>query len=267
MTTQETFQKLSEMRLHGFARALHEQLDTAESYAHLACEDRVGILVDREWSDREGAPPHPPPAARPLRDRSACACVEDLDFRHPRGLDRALVQRLATCEWITKHQNLIVSGSTGCGKTYLVCALAQKACRDGFSVLYRRVPRLLHELQVARADGSFPRLLARWAKTDVLILDDWGLAPLGAPERHDLLEVIEDRHSERSTVIAAQLPVKDWHKYIGDPAVADAALDRIVHAAHQITLKGESMRSQAALVPGHRGDARRAVSGSIKSQP
>jgi DNA replication protein DnaC len=126
----------------------------------------------------------------------------------------------------------------------LICALAQKACPDGFSVLYRRVPRLLHELQVARADGSFPRVLARWAKTDVLILDDWGLAPLGAPERHDLLEVIEDRHGERSTVIAAQLPVKDWHKYIGDPAVADATLDRVVHAAHQITLKGESMRKK-----------------------
>lgn len=242
MTTQETFQKLSEMRLHGFARALHEQLDTAESYAHLPCEDRVGILVDREWSDREARRLTRRLQLARLRDRSAC--VEDLDYRHPRGLERALVQRLATGEWITKHQNLIVSGSTGCGKTYLVCALAQKACRDGFSVLYRRVPRLLHELQVARADGSFPRLLARWAKTDVLILDDWGLAPLGVPERHDLLEVIEDRHGERSTVIAAQLPVKEWHKYIGDPAIADATLDRIVHAAHQITLKGESMRKQ-----------------------
>ena len=242
MTTQETFQKLSEMRLHGFARALHEQLDSAESYAHLTFEDRLGVLVDREWSDREARRLTRRLQLARLRDRSAC--VEDLDWRHPRGLDRTLVQRLATCEWITKHQNLIVSGSTGCGKTYLVCALAQKACRDGFSVLYRRVPRLLHELQVARADGSFPRLLARWAKTDVLILDDWGLAPLGAPERHDLLEVIEDRHGERSTVIAAQLPVKDWHKYIGDPAVADATLDRIVHAAHQVTLKGESMRKQ-----------------------
>lgn len=240
MTTQETFQKLSEMRLHGFARALHEQLENAESYAHLACEDRVGVLVDREWSDREARRLTRRLQLARLRDRSAC--VEDVDFRHPRGLDRTLVQRLATCEWITKHQNLIVSGSTGCGKTYVICALAQKACRDGFSVLYRRVPRLLHELQVARADGSFPRLLARWAKTDVLMLDDWGLAPLGAQERHDLLEVIEDRHGERSTGIAAQLPVKDWHKYIGDPAVADATLDRIVHAAHQITLKGESMR-------------------------
>jgi DNA replication protein DnaC len=126
----------------------------------------------------------------------------------------------------------------------VICALGHKACRQGYSVLYRRVPRLLHELAAARADGSFPRLLARWAKTDLLILDDWGLAPLGTTERHDLLEVLEDRHTDRSTVIAAQLPIKEWHKYIGDPQVADAALDRVVHAAHQITLKGESMRKK-----------------------
>jgi DNA replication protein DnaC len=242
MTTQETFQKLSECRLLGFARALHEQLDHAESYEHLTFEDRVGVLIDREWTDREARSLTRRLQLARLRDRGAC--IEDFDFRHPRGLDRTLIQRLATCEWISKHQNLIVTGSTGCGKTFVICALGHKACRAGYSVLYRRVPRLLHELHAARADGSFPRLLARWAKTDLLILDDWGLAPLGTPERHDLLEVIEDRHTDRSTVIAAQLPVKDWHKYIGDPQVADAALDRVVHAAHQITLKGESMRKK-----------------------
>ena len=242
MTTEETFQKLSAMRFHGFARALREQLDTPDSYQHLAFEDRIGILVDREWTDREARSLSRRLQLAKLRDRRAS--IEDIDFQHPRGLDRTLTRRLATGEWITKQQNLIIVGSTGCGKTFLACAFGHKACRDGFSVVYRRVPRLLNELQVARADGSLPKLLARWAKTDVLILDDWGLAPLGAQERQDLLEVIEDRHSEHSTIIAGQLPIKEWHKYIGDPAVADAALDRIVHAAHRITLKGESMRKK-----------------------
>jgi DNA replication protein DnaC len=240
MTTQETFQKLSDIRMLGFSRALHEQLDNPGSFEHLCFEDRVAILVDREWTEREGRGLTRRLQLARLRDRTAC--IEDVDFRHPRGLDRGLVKRLATCEWITKRQNVVVTGPTGCGKTYVACALGHKACRDGFSVVYRRVPRLSHELNVARGDGSYPRLLARWAKTDVLILDDWGLAPLSVQERHDLLEVIEDRHGERSTVIAGQLPVKQWHKYIGDPAVADAAVDRIVHAAHHLTLQGESMR-------------------------
>lgn len=242
MTTEETFQKLVEMRMHGFARALQEQLDRPDEYGELDLEERLGLLVDREWTERENRSLTRRLQIARLRDRTAS--VEDVDYRHPRGLDRSLFKRLATGEWIKKHQNVLVTGSTGCGKTYLACALGHKACRDGHSVVYRRVPRLVEELQLARGDGSYPRLLARWAKTDVLILDDWGLKPLGSEERHDLLEVIEDRHGEHSTVIAGQLPVKSWHTYIGDPAVADAALDRIVHAAHQITLKGESMRKK-----------------------
>ena len=240
MTTEETFRKLSELRLYGFARALEAQLAQPASYTTLAIEDRVGLLVDREWTERETRRLTRRLQLAKLRDRQAC--VEDVDFRHPRGLDRALVQRLATGEWITKAQNVLVIGPTGCGKTYVACALGHKACRDGHSVLYRRVPRLAHELHIARGDGSLPRLLSRWAKIDVLILDDWGLTPLGAQERHDLLEVLEDRCGEHSTIIAGQLPVKSWHTYIGDPAVADAALDRVVHNAHQIMLKGESMR-------------------------
>jgi DNA replication protein DnaC len=242
MTIEEIFHKLSQIRLYGFAHALHEQLDLPDSYEHLAFADRVGFLVDREWTEREARSLTRRLQLAKLRDRTAS--VEDIDFRHPRGLDRNLVRRLSTCEWIQKKQNLIINGSTGCGKTFLACAFAHKACREGFSVVYRRVPRLLSELHIARGDGSLSRLLARWAKTDLLVLDDWGLAPLGPKERQDLLEVIEDRHGERSTVIAGQLPVKDWHKYIGDPAVADATLDRIVHSAHQITLKGESMRKK-----------------------
>lgn len=242
MTTEETFQKLSDIRMHGLAHALHEQLDNRDSYDHLAFEDRIGLLIDREWTEREARSLTRRLQLARLRDRGAC--IEDIDYRHPRGLDRNLMRRLSTCEWIKKRQNIIVSGSTGCGKTFIACAFGHKACREGYSVVYRRVPRLIHELQLARGDGSFQRLLSRWAKTDVLILDDWGLAPLGTQDRHDLLEVIEDRHAERSTVVSGQLPVKDWHKYIADPAVADAALDRIVHSAHQINLKGESMRKK-----------------------
>ena len=242
VTNEETFQKLSDMRLYGIARALKEQLDNRETYEHLAFEDRIAILADREWTERETRSLTRRLQLARLRDRTAC--IEDVDFQHPRGLDRNLVCRLAACEWIHKHQNLIITGHTGCGKTYLASAFGHKACREGYSVLYRRVPRLIQEMQTARADGSLPRLLTRWAKTDVLILDDWGLAPLGPQERHDILEVIEDRHAERSTIIAGQLPVKQWHKYIGDPAVADATLDRIVHAAHEIKLAGESIRKK-----------------------
>ena len=248
MTDDETFQKLSEMRMHGLVRALREQLDNPETYTAMAFEDRVGMLIDREWSEREARSLTRRLQLARLRDRTAA--VEDIDFAHPRGLDRNLMRRLSSCEWIKKKQNLLITGSTGCGKTFVACAFGQKACREGFSVLYRRVPRMLSELHIAHGDGSLPRLLARWAKTDLLILDDWGLAPLNAQHRHDLLEVIEDRHGERSTIIAAQLPVKEWHKYIGDPAVADAALDRIVHSAHQITMSGDSMRKKRSKLSG-----------------
>lgn len=241
MTTAETFQKLSDMRMHAFAHALREQLDT-DQYDQLGFDERVGLLVDREWTDREARSLTRRLQLARLRDRTAC--VEDIDYHHPRGLDRTLVRRLSTCEWIKKHQNMIISGKTGCGKTFIACALANKACREGFSVIYRRLSRLLHELQLARGDGSWPRLLARWAKTDVLIIDDWGITPLITQSRSDLLEIIEDRHGERSTVIAAQLPVAEWHNYIGDPAIADATLDRIVHNAHHIKLKGESIRKK-----------------------
>lgn len=242
MTNEETFQKLGDLRLHAFCRALREQLDSLDSFAHLGFEDRIGILVDREWTEREARSLTRRLQLARLRDR--VASVEDIDFGHPRGLDRNLVRRLSSCEWIKKKQNLVITGSTGCGKTFIACAFGHKACREGFSVVYRRVPRMLSEMHIAHGDGSLPRLLARWAKTDVLILDDWGLAPLTTQHRHDLLEVIEDRHGERSTIIAAQLPLKDWHTYFGDPAVADAALDRIVHSAHQIAMSGDSMRKK-----------------------
>lgn len=242
MTDEETFQKLSDMRLHALSRALREQLEAPDTYTPLSFEDRLGMLVDREWTEREARSLTRRLQLARLRDRGAA--LEDIDFGPARGLDRNLVRRLSSCEWIKKKQNLMITGSTGCGKTFLACAFGQKACREGFSVIYRRVPRMMSEMHIAHGDGSLPRLLSRWAKTDLLILDDWGLAPLSAQHRHDLLEVIEDRHGERSTLIAAQLPLKEWHRYIGDPAVADAALDRIVHSAHHITMTGDSMRKR-----------------------
>ena len=241
MVIQETFEKLGDMKMHGFSRAFQEQLD-GDGYDELGFEERVSFLVDREWSDRETRRLTRRLQQAKLRDSSAC--VEDIDFRHPRGLERATVRRLGEGEWITKHRNVVVTGPTGTGKTYIGCALGQNACRAGHSVLYRRVPRLIDELAVARADGSYGKLLTRIGRTDVLILDDWGLTPLSDTGRRDLLEVIEDRHGHRSTMVLSQLPIKLWHKYIGEPMVADAILDRLVHNAHKIQLKGGSMRKE-----------------------
>lgn len=240
MTDEQTFEKLAAMRMHGMASVLREQLANPDSVDGLTFNDRVAMLVDREWNERENRSLTRRLALARLRDRSAC--IEDIDYQHPRGLERSVLQRLATGGWITKKQNVIVTGPSGCGKTYLACALANKACRDGHSVVYRRLPRLAQELAVARGDGSYARLLARWAKADVLVLDDWGLAPLGESERRDLLEILDDRHGLRSTIVLSQLPVKEWHRIVGDPTIADALLDRLVHNAHQLRLKGESIR-------------------------
>jgi len=242
LLNEQTFQLLTTMRMNGFARALKEQL-AKDDYAGLSFEERIGMLVDREWADREARKLTRRLQHARLRER---ACLEDIDYKHQRGLDKALVRRLASCEWVGKHNNILVTGPTGVGKTYLVCALADKACRSGYSALYRRMPRLLHELSVARADGSYAKLLARIAKTDLLVIDDWGIAPLGDQERRDVLEVLEDRHGSTSTVVASQVPVDAWHKYVGDPTVADAILDRIVHNAHHLKLSGDSMRKARA---------------------
>lgn len=242
MTDEQTFEKLSGMRMNGIASALREQLANPDSVDGLTFTDRLAMLVDREWNERENRSLTRRLALARLRDRSAC--IEDIDYQHPRGLERSVLQRLATGVWITKKQNVILTGPTGCGKTYLACALANKACRDGHSVVYRRMPRLAQDLAVARGDGSYARLLARWAKTDVLVLDDWGLAPIAESERRDLLEILDDRHGLRSTIVVSQLPVKEWHRLVGDPTIADALLDRLVHNAHELRLKGESIRKK-----------------------
>lgn len=176
----------------------------------------------------------------------SAACVEDIDFPMKRELDKGVVRQLATCRWVAEHQNVVITGATGTGKTYVACALAQQMCRKGYRALYRRAPRLFEELTLAHADGTYARLLGRIAKVDVLVLDDWGIAPLNERERRDLLEIIDDRHGTRSTIITSQLDSKLWHNQLGDPTIADAVCDRLLHNAHRLVLKGPSRRKEEA---------------------
>lgn len=244
MLTEETIQKLVDLRLNGIVTALREQLENATRYRKMTFEDRLGLLVDREWSER-----HQRRLTRRLQQarlRDPQACLEDLNLQVARGLERTTIRRLGTCDWLRKHEHVLVVGPTGVGKTFVACALAHKACRDGYTAMYRRFPRFLQELKLARHDGSYPRLLQKVAKTDLIVLDDWGIKPMTDEERRDILEVIEDRVGTGSVVVTSQLPVSKWHEYIGDPTVADAILDRIVHAAHELTMKGPSMRKRQA---------------------
>jgi len=207
----------------------------------MSFDERFGIFVDREWTDRQDRRLTNRLKGAKLREP---ACLEDVDYRHPRGLDRSVMQRLTTCQWVKTHEAVLITGATGLGKTWLACALAHQACREGYTALYVRVPRLLHSLTLARADGSYVRELARMARTDLLILDDWGLAPMGEQERHDMLEIIEDRNGLKATIVTSQVPVANWHDTIGDPTIADAILDRLVNRAHRIELKGPSLRKK-----------------------
>ena len=238
MLTQQTLDKLYAMKLNGMADALKELIQQPHTQ-DLSFEERVALIVDRQWTWKED---------RRLKRLLQIArfkinaCTEDIDFRTPRGLDKSVILQLAQCEWITNAQNIIITGPTGVGKTYLACALANRACRMGFQSYYIRLPRLFQELTIARADGSYPKLMKKLLKAKVLVIDDLGLAPMSAPERRDLLEVIEDRHGSASTIVATQLPIDHWHESIGDSTIADAILDRLVHNAHKVHLKGESMR-------------------------
>lgn len=242
MLNHPTQDKLASLNLHGMVTAMNEQRSIAE-YDSLSFEERLGLLVDRELTDR---------SERKLASRlktahlRQSAVAEDIDFKHSRSLDKALVLTLLNGEWIRRHNNCIVTGPTGVGKSYLACALANQACRSGWKVLYTRATRLFGELALARADGSFGRRLASLARIDLLVLDDWGLAPLNPEAGRDLLELLDDRYDRKSTLVASQIPVEEWHPLIRDPTLADAALDRLVHNAHRIALNGESMRKTRA---------------------
>jgi DNA replication protein DnaC len=240
MLNEATIEKMNAMKLSAMAEAFRQQTSSTQ-YQELSFEERVGMLIDTEWTNRQQRKLSRRLKAAKLRYP---ASVENIDFQTPRGLNRQLILSLTTCVWITEHQNLIVTGPTGTGKSFLACALAEKACRCDFTASYLRMPRLLHDLAVSRGDGSYGRLLAKLAKTDLLAIDDWLIAPLKDSERRDLLEIIEDRYGHGSTLIATQLPVTSWHEAIGEPTLADAICDRLVHRAHRIELKGISMRER-----------------------
>jgi DNA replication protein DnaC len=232
-----TLDKLQQLRLSGMHKALCEQL-SLPGIDEPSFEERLGLLADREMTARENRRLHT--RLRQARLRQS-ACLEDLDYRAPRGLDKALIAQLASGHWIREGLNVPILGPTGVGKTWIGCALAHQACRQGYTTRYLRLPRLLEELRLAHADGRFPKLMAGYAKTDLLVLDDWGLTTLDPAARRDLLELLDDRHGHRSTLVTSQLPLEHWHEVIGDPTLADAILDRLVHSAYRITLKGNAV--------------------------
>ena len=242
MLTHNTLDTLRHLKLTGMCDAL--ELQRAQPDTHdLAFEERLALLVDREVLHRENRRLDRLLKAARLR---VPACIEDIDYRHPRGLERSRVAALASGDWIRQSLNLCLTGPTGCGKTWLACALGNQACRHGLSVRYLRVPRLFEQLRIAHGDGTYARLMTQLLKTELLILDDWGMQKVTGPQRQDLMEVIEDRHGRGSTLIASQLPTEHWHEYIGSATLADAILDRLLHGAHKLNLKGESMRKTKA---------------------
>lgn len=238
MVREQTFEKLYSLKLHGFAQALDAQLKNPDT-SSLSFEDRVAMLVDAQWLWRENR-------AIATRLRQARlklpASIEDLNYRHPRQLDRSLMSSLANCDWIRQRHNITLTGPSGIGKTFVCCALLQNACRQGFTAYYAPASKFFRQLGVAWADGSFDRLLAKLARTDVLAVDDWGLVPLTDLERRHFLEVLDDRSESRSTILTSQFPVQTWHELIGNPTLADAIVERILANSHRIELQGETLR-------------------------
>lgn len=240
MLLEQTLEKLRGLKLYGMLAAIEQQA-TQPEFHELSFEERLGFLVDREVLDRGNR--RVTELLRKARLRQS-ACVENIDYQQPRGLEKNRMAALISCDFIRHHQNLLITGPTGCGKSWLACAIGQQACRQGISVRYIRVAKLLEELRISHADGTYIRLLAQLAKHELLILDDFGLDLLSRQDQLDLLEIIEDRHQIKSTLITSQLGVKHWHEYIGEPTIADAIIDRLINRAHQLQLKGESMRKE-----------------------
>src|SRR3989338_3784757 len=240
MLTIPTLEKMRELKFHGMARAFEEQLGSSQ-YAELGFEERLGFLVDRERTEREN---------RRLKSRLTRArirqqaCLEDIDYSASRSLDKSLIQSLGTCQWIREHLNLLIDGATGSGKTFIASAFANKACREGFKVLCFRAPRLFEEIALAHGDGRYPKLMNSIAKAQLIVIDDWGLSKMTDSQQRDFLEILEDRHNLHATLIASQIPSTQWHELMDNPTVADAILDRLIHNAYKINLKGESMRKK-----------------------
>ena len=233
-----TLDKLQQLKLTGMLRALQEQ-DGIPDIRTMPFEERLGLMVDREMTERDNRRMQTRLRMAKLKQNSA---LEDIDFKTARGLDRSLIMKLAGCEWVAEHLNVLITGATGLGKTFLACALAHKACREGYSSHYVRLTRLFQELDIGRADGRYAKMMRQFAKADVMIMDEWGLAVLTDQHRRDLLEILDDRYNMRATIITSQLPIAHWHEAVGDPTLADAILDRVVHNAYKINLSGKTMR-------------------------
>jgi DNA replication protein DnaC len=240
MLTHPTIDKLRSLKFTGMVKALEEQMSMADIDS-LSFDERLGLLIDREMTTRENRRLDTRLRKAKLRQN---ASVEDIDYHHPRALDKSLMLKLSDCNWIREHNNLTITGPTGTGKTFLACAIAQKACREGYSTQYLRLNRLFQDLIIAKGDGRYSKLLSSFAKTDLLLFDDFGIAKLNQDQARDLLEILDDRYGVRSTIFTSQFPVENWHDLIGDPTLADAIMDRLVHNAYKIQLKGDTMRKK-----------------------